>query len=73
MKIKLFFLVCLGIVSLKAEIGCMDNSYHGDTNYGYDYKAYHYVECYCPCQKYVQDMDRGYCLKCGHYRGLPGY
>lgn len=69
MKIQLLiplFLVC----GLRAEIGCMDNSYHGDTNHGYDYKSYHYVSCYCPCHKYVQTMDRGCCLKCGHYRSM---
>ncbi len=72
MKLLIALMFCFAGYA-QAEVGCMDNSYHGSTSYGYDYKSYHYVECYCPCQKFVQTMDRGYCLKCGHYRGILDY
>ena len=32
-----------------------------------DYKAYHYVECSCPCELYRKTERRGMCIKCWHY------
>ncbi|CDK31061.1 hypothetical protein [Candidatus Babela massiliensis] len=47
---------------------CLDNSKHTNTCDGYDYKDYHKVKCYCPCDRYPQLFERGKCTKCGHYR-----
>ncbi len=52
--------------SFKAEIGCMDNSWHLQKRY--DYKEYHFVSCNCPCSKGKLLNDRGKCLSCQHYR-----
>ena len=64
----IFMSYCLTVCMFnKANIGCMDNSYHlakkGDT------KAMHYVSCNCPCnQKTI--LRKGQCLTCQHYH-LP--
>lgn len=56
-------------VSARAEVGCMDNSYH--MKHAADHKTYHYVQCNCTCKHHKMSTDRGICSKCGHYRD-PG-
>lgn len=50
-------------VPLQSAIGCMDNSKHLTERF--DTKAYHYVQCNCPCVKTI--IVRNRCLKCQHY------
>ena len=51
--------------SLFGTIGCMDNSYH--IKQKFDHKRYHYVQCNCPCHKYINSFVKGVCPQCGHY------
>jgi hypothetical protein len=51
--------------SLRAELGCMDNSYH--LTQRYDAKEYHYVQCNCDCSKERQFPQRAQCSQCLHY------
>ncbi len=64
---KSIYITCLFMSQLFGAPGCMDNSYH--LTKMFDYKAYHYVSCNCPCQKQYKILaDRGQCTKCQHYR-----
>lgn len=65
-KFILFLCVCCASAA-QAKLGCMDKSQHGDISDGYDYKALHYVECSCPCDRYPRLESRGQCLQCKHY------
>lgn len=65
---KIFVLISIQFVALRAEMGCMDNSFHLDSSKGCDNKKYHYVQCSCPCNEYRQSFNRGCCDKCLHYR-----
>lgn len=56
---------------LKAEIGCIDNSWH--LAKAYDAKDYHLVQCNCQCSKHPQSADRGQCQKCKHFRDPRPY
>jgi len=72
MKKTIFILLIVALThtnSMQPAIGCMDKSYHVKKKY--DYKVYHYVQCNCPCHKYVHSFDRGICPQCGHYHD-PG-
>ncbi|MDR3551377.1 MAG: hypothetical protein P4L31_08240 [Candidatus Babeliales bacterium] len=52
---------------MRAETGCIDNSWH--LARAYDPKTYHLVSnCTCPCSRYSQSEDRGRCSKCKHFR-----
>ena len=62
------FLVLLVVQVCKADIGCMDNSYHAQCCDQVDLKRYHFVECTCPCDKYAHSFNRGRCEKCWHFR-----
>ncbi|HEX2977913.1 MAG TPA: hypothetical protein VHO47_02230 [Candidatus Babeliales bacterium] len=65
---KLLF--CLLLISSTAysDCDCMDNSQHGDTSWGYDYKKYYYVgDCTCPCWRYARSFRRNKCERCGHF------
>lgn len=62
------FMSLFYVCTSRSAIGCMDNSKHTDTSDGYDYKTYHHVSCTCPCDSYPHYLDRGQCMKCGHYR-----
>lgn len=67
----IFLLLALAIISeATAKMGCMDNSKHGDTSNGYDYKNYHYVYCTCPCERYKQSFNRGRCEQCWHFHDV---
>jgi len=57
--------LCINIISLNAQQGCLDNSYH--LKQKYDNKNYHYVACTCPCSQYQNFNNRGECMKCKHY------
>ena len=50
---------------LKAEMNCLDNSYH--LTKPYDYKNYHFVACTCPCTEYQNFENRGQCQQCLHF------
>lgn len=73
---KIFMLITIQFVALRAEFGCMDNSYHmqeAEAGVTCDDKKYHYVNCSCPCDEYLQAYDRGRCTKCLHYRAPLTY
>ena len=67
MKKIVFSLIFLSL-SAHADRSCMDNSQHGDTSWGYDYKKYDYVDdCTCPCWRYGHSSNRNQCERCGHF------
>ncbi len=62
--------ILLGITLFAADASenCMDNSKHGDTCDGYDYKKYYYVgDCDCPCERYAHSYKRNRCERCLHF------
>jgi len=68
MKKKLIFFISITFLNTGAlfgAIGCMDNSFH--TKVKFDHKQYHYVQCNCPCHKYINSFVKGECPECGHY------
>lgn len=70
-KIALIAIIFLGLVAslTRPQPGCLDNSMHLKEKY--DTKAYHAVECNCPCDTYAafgrKSPDRNKCLECGHF------
>lgn len=50
------------VVALNGAVGCMDNSRH--LRQSFDTKAYHYVQCDCPCRSKSPGTNR--CARCGH-------
>jgi hypothetical protein len=66
--LKIIALVSIHFIAIRAEIGCIDNSYHMDPCMPWcDDKQYHYVNCSCPCSQYAQSFDRGRCERCEHF------
>lgn len=70
-KLIMFLAICIGIrTAVWSAPGCMSKS-RGLSVVKYDYKTYEKVPCTCPCGKspqYKIIADRGYCIKCQHYR-----
>ena len=54
--------------SMKADMDCLDNSFHLDRSCGPDFKKYHHVQCNCPCNRYLRSFIKGRCEQCWHYR-----
>ncbi|MGE0010224.1 MAG: hypothetical protein AB7F19_06840 [Candidatus Babeliales bacterium] len=61
-------LLILFSTRMRADIDCMDNSFHLDRSCGPDFKKYHHVQCNCPCSRYRHSFNRGRCEQCWHYR-----
>lgn len=66
----LFFNLIVALINtgIRADMDCMDNSFHLDRSCGPDFKRYHHVQCNCPCTRYAQSFIRGRCEQCRHYR-----